>query len=234
MVVRIAAKRGDYTQPGGGALSNVTRRPVVGCTQAEPAGVERHPSERVRPTPVLAVAGDRMAQVGELDADLMAASGAERQREDRRVAAPRAHLIVRDRRLARRPRADPQGAILREPALERAARRADAPLHHRDVLALGRPRLELRLQMPLRLGRLRDDDEPGRVAVEAMDDEGPARGPLGGEVVPEEPVRGALPLALRRDGEETRGLVDHEEIAVLMHQPERRGEWDAARATLRF
>ena len=54
-----------------------------------------------------------------------------------------------------------------------------------------------------------------------MDDEGPARGPPGGEVVPDEPVRGALPLALGGDGEEAGGLVDHEEVVVLMDQPER-------------
>ena len=68
-----------------------------------------------------------------------------------------------------------------------------------------------------------------RAPVEAMHDEGTARGPPGGQVVPEESIGRALPLALGGDGEQAGRLVDDEEVGVLVDQPERRGEGNAAR-----
>jgi hypothetical protein len=57
-----------------------------------------------------------------------------------------------------------------------------------------------------------------------MHDEQAPRRALGGEIVPEKPVGGSVPLARGPDGEETGGLVDHEDLMVLMHQAERSRE----------
>jgi hypothetical protein len=56
--------------------------------EAETRGVQTDAVERVAPAAVRSVADDRVAQRGELRANLAAASGGERELEQRRVGQP--------------------------------------------------------------------------------------------------------------------------------------------------
>src|SRR5215470_1806343 len=62
-----------------------------------------------------------------------------------------------------------------------------------------------------------------------MDDEEPRprdarRSTLCRNVVEQQPIGGALTLAFGGDGEQARGLLDDEQILVLVHEPQRRGK----------
>src|SRR5262245_53044747 len=66
--------------------------------EAEDVRVQGEPAERIRPGPVGGVAGDGVAEPGEMDADLVAAPRFEPDLEQR-VVRPRAqHPPARDRR----------------------------------------------------------------------------------------------------------------------------------------
>src|SRR6266849_1001272 len=111
------------------------------------------------------------------------------------------------------------GADVGHVAADRPARLGGRPaLDQRQVHALDVPRLELRLERPLRLLGLGEDEQPGRLAIEPVHDERPL--PLGRQVVPEQAVRGAIPLAVGGDREEA-GRLDHDEDrVVLVHERE--------------
>src|SRR5262249_19937555 len=171
----------------------------------EPRGVEAEPADRVAPAPASAVAHDGVAEVGELDPDLVAPAGPQAELDQRRVPAALEDAEVGDR-LA------PFHA-----ATQGAALGPDAPLDAGDVDALRTASLELVLEAALDRGRLRDDQEPGGVPIEPVDDEGASPRAGGRQVVPEEPVGRAVPLALGGDREEAGGLVDDDEVLVLVH-----------------
>src|SRR5207247_8809607 len=116
---------------------------------------------------------------------------------------------------AARARADAQPTVLDEAAREDAPVIANAPLHHRHVDALHPARLELGLKAPLGPDRLGEDEEAGGLAIQTVDDEGPARRLSGLEIVPEQPVRGALTLALGGDGQPAGRVVHHEKVLAL-------------------
>src|SRR5262245_3321910 len=201
----------------------------AGVHEREPRRVEREPPEWIAPTAVLLVAEDRVPDQGELHADLPSPPGAERQRERGGVGAAREDAVVGDRDSPRRARADAEIAALDEAGLERAGVGPDAPLDRGHVAALGGSRLELGLELTLGHRRLREHEEPRRVPVQPMHDEGAVRGPLSGEIVPEKPVGGPLALSLGRDREEPGWLVDHQQVLVFVEEPERGGEGRGAR-----
>src|SRR5512146_3313561 len=62
--------------------------------------VQREPPRRIGLRPVLAIAGDRMAERGQLHADLVAAPGFERALEQRSIALRAQDAVVRGRQLA--------------------------------------------------------------------------------------------------------------------------------------
>ena len=64
------------------------------------ARVQREPPRGIGFRAVLAIAGDRMAKRGQLNADLVAASGLERKLEQRSVSFRAKHAVVGDRQLA--------------------------------------------------------------------------------------------------------------------------------------
>src|SRR6266508_1490289 len=185
----------------------------AGCVQAEPA--ELAPGAAVLP-----IADDGMTDGGQLHADLPPAPRAEEELEARRVLPSREHPVARDRCLAFGPArgVDAEVPVLDQPALEPPRLPAHVAFHQRDVGSLDGARLELVLEAPLGFRRLGEDEEPGCLAVEAMDDEGPRARPLRREVVPEEAVGGALALALSRHGEQPRRLVHDDEGLVLVDE----------------
>ena len=64
--------------------------------EAEPRGVQTDAPERIAPTAVGAIADDRVAEPGELRADLTAPPRDQRQLEQRRVAVTLEHAVARD------------------------------------------------------------------------------------------------------------------------------------------
>src|ERR1700675_1044706 len=71
--------------------------------EAEPGGVQTQSAQRIARSAVGAIADDGVAERGELDADLTAPSRDERQLEQRRPRAPRAHPVLGDRLAPRGP-----------------------------------------------------------------------------------------------------------------------------------
>ena len=73
----------------------------------------------------------------------------------------------------------------------------------------------------MRLVRTRDDEEPRRVAVETVDDPGPPVLVTAGETVREQPVdERARAVSCRRVDDDSGGLVDHEQVVVLVCDPQ--------------
>src|SRR5262245_28721873 len=66
-----------------------------------------------------------------------------------------------------------------------------------------------------------------------MNDEEPASWPLGKDVLEEEAVGVLLTLAVGGDRQQAGWLVDHEQVVVLVDQPERRREGNRAVTTQR-
>ena len=156
-----------------------------------------------------------------MDADLMRAPGDEIQLEERPAIEPLAYPIARRRLAAVRHDRHPL------PVLRVAADgRLDPPdggvhraLDECQVGLLDATCLELRHQRLLRRVVLGDDEQPGRVAIQPMDD---ARARDAGDraVRPgsrQQPVdQRAAPVSRRRVDDEPRGLVDDEDVGVLV------------------
>src|SRR6266511_1100964 len=207
--------------PGGGRRAlEAHPLPALGVDEAEPARVQPEATAGGRPAPRGSSADDGMAEARGLHPELVTAPGAQAELQDGRIAAALAHPVMGDGVPAARARADAQPAILDEAAREDALVIAHPPLHHRHIDALHLAGLELCLKVPLGPDRLGEDEEARGLAIQPVDDEGPARRLSGPEIVPEQPVRGVLTLALRGDGQEAGRLVDHEEILVLEDEPE--------------
>jgi hypothetical protein len=81
------ARRASAANAGGGGASITSSRPVGGMRHGEPQRVQAHARTR---GPVARIADDRMAEPGEVRADLMAPSGVELDLQQRaRGRAPR-------------------------------------------------------------------------------------------------------------------------------------------------
>jgi hypothetical protein len=65
--------------------------------EAEPRGVQAQAAQRIPARPVEIVSHDRMAEPGQLDADLVTPSGAEPERHPRHVRPSLDHAIPGDR-----------------------------------------------------------------------------------------------------------------------------------------
>ncbi len=104
--------------------------------------------------------------------------------------------------------------------VDRAAARPRPPDDEREVLAGQLPALHELLEPLVRLLRARDDEQPRRVAVEAVDDARPvllpALGPRGCERLHER----AAGVPGRRVHDDAGGLVDDEEVLVVVRDRE--------------
>ena len=121
------------------------------------------------------VAGDRMPERGEVDADLVRPARDEVELEQRPAGEPLADAVPGDRAPPVRDDGHPL-AVLRVAAdrrLDPPDARRHRPLREREVGLADAARLEL--GHDARLGGVvaGDDDQPGRVAVEAVDDPRP-------------------------------------------------------------
>src|SRR5579859_1838669 len=131
------------------------------------------PAERV-----LAIANDRTTDVSEVHANLMRAAGAEPDtqqigvRESRDEARVRHGVpaTLRDRHLL------PFPGMPRDRRLDVDGALAQMAPDERGVHALHRATLDRRGETPVRKIGLRDDQQPGRVAVQAVHDSRPALG----------------------------------------------------------
>src|SRR5439155_11348930 len=192
--------------------------------EAQPRGVQTDTPQGVAAAPVRAVADDRVPARRELSPDLAPPSRHERELEQRRPPRALQHAVTGDRLLAvasiaRGP--DAQRPILHERRGQRPLRLTDDALHAGHVHPLRRARVELRLERPLHLERLGEDEEAGRLAIEAVDDEDPRASPRS-HPVPEQAIDGPLALGLGRDRQEPRRFVDNDEVLVLVNESERR------------
>ena len=218
------------------------RRPGVRVAEAEPRGVEAQSAERVPARAVPTVPDDRVTELRQLDADLVAPPGPEAERHPCHVRSPLDHAVAGDRdarpaSLRRRPARvdgpDAKRAFLQEDVLESPLIRGDHALDDRDVAPLRGAGCELHLEALLRLQGLRDDQEPRGLPVQPMDDERPAGLPRPLEVGPHQTVGGALTLVLGPDREQARRLLDHEQRRVLVDEAEKRGQGGRGRGTQR-
>ena len=125
-----------------------------------------------RPGPVDRVAGDRVADRVEVDADLVRPAGDEVELEQRPAGEPLADAVAGHRRppvgTTRHPR--PVLRVAPDRRLDPPDRRRHAALDERQVRLLDPARLELRHERGLRRVVPGDHQQPARVAVEAMDD----------------------------------------------------------------
>src|SRR5919106_2653514 len=193
--------------------------------KGEAGRVEELPAEaEVARDAVDGIAGDRKVDGCQVDADLVRAPGLERYPQQRvprheleevevRHCLPRRRGVERD--------AGRVAAVAPDGGLDPPALRERAPADEREVLARQVARTDEPLQATVGLLRARDDEEPRRVAVEAMDDARPLGDVPARDRVREQAVHeraAAVPRAWVDD--EPGGLVDDEQVLVLVGNPE--------------
>ena len=170
---------------------------------------------------VARIAGHRVGDRGEVGADLVRAAGLEASLDEAVGRQRLEHGEVR----ARRARAAPtHGAALGRPGVaaergvDRAGARAGSALDQRAVGPVGLAALDHRGQAPVRLGVAGDDQQPGGVAVEPVHD-ARALGLAAAEQIAERIDQGVAVVPRRRVHDQARGLVDHGEVLVDVHEP---------------
>ena len=165
------------------------------------------------------IAQDRVAMVGEMDADLIAAARFEPHLDDGRVGELLLHAIVRDRQLAAR-------LVARRVLIEALAGGEVRAIRARvafelagddgDVQSLRLPLLELLLQRLEHALRLGEHEHAAHAAVEPMDHERfPAAAGVLQIVRHSAHERIAIAAALGFDGEHVGRLVDDDQVRVL-------------------
>jgi hypothetical protein len=145
--------------------------------EGEALGVQELARERAGPlrAAVDAVAGDRVADRRQMDAELVRAPRLGVQLQQR-VAVDLAQDVVARARLAA---AGDDGHLLalhgmaRDRRVDDALRRLEPAFDEREVRLLDAPLLELTRERNVGRVVLRDDDQAGRVLVEPVDDAGP-------------------------------------------------------------
>ena len=102
------------------------------------------------------------------------------------------------------------------------------PVHHRQIDPLGLAPLELLAQQPLRARILREDDQPGRVAIDAVHDERPAF--AAAQVFRQQFVdRRRILSPLERHRQQARRLIDDHQYIVFVDDLEVLGAANRAR-----
>ena len=210
---------------------NVTWSPVDGMRERELMGVqplprEAEPGRNGGVGAVERVADARMPVRGHVHPDLVRAPGLEMDLEQGRAGERLERLVVgdgvlalgRDRELPRVGGMPPDGRI------DRAGERIGMPLHDRVVDLLHLALLEGALEHGVRVLGLGDDHETRGADVEAMDDALPLRraGRRDAEAAGgERPEHGGTLPADRGVRGHAGGLVDHDDVVVVVH--DRRG-----------
>src|SRR5712691_9724741 len=146
--------------------------------EAESRRVQAHAARGIVARAVGAVAHDGVSELGELGADLAAASGDERQLHQRRRGAALKHTITGDRLAALGApsrAAHAEAAVFPQAASQRALALARDTFDEGNVVTLDPPRLELILEPTLDREGFGEHEQPRRLAIEAVDDEEPRR-----------------------------------------------------------
>ena len=216
-------RRGEV---GGERRANVDRLAGDGMGEGQVLGVQELALEPEHAgVAVLRIAGHGMADRLQVRADLVRAPGLEAHAQQRVALERLLGREVGDRGapvggVGRDARAD--AAVAAQRRLDLAGARARPALDERQVLAQDPARLELRLER--RVGRLGagDDEQPGRVAVEPVDQPGAPWLAPGGAAVLERLGERARAVPARRVHDDARRLVDDEEVLVLPDDVEAR------------
>ena len=179
---------------------------------------------------VLRIAGDRKVDRGEVDADLVGAPGLEPDIEERVRGEQLAYLEVRYGlpRLVGVERASGRiAAIAADRRIDAAARGARPSAHEREVAALDLAPANRLLQRGVGVLGPRDDQQPGGVAIEPMHDPRTLRIRASGGAQRQK-LAGESSRPLPRSGmhDETGGLVDDDEVLVLVREPDGDGLGD--------
>ncbi len=184
--------------------------------------------------PVDAISQHGVSRGREVDSDLMGAPRLELDGDERRTRERLENAVPRHGALAPlarpRHRAPPEVAVAREGRVEDAGRRR-CSFHDRDVLAFDLVALEALLQKSERLARPGEDQSPGGLAVEPVDD-ADVRPPAVPVLQVERDAREQrVLLALGRGhGEQSRGLLDDDQVGVLVEHGKARAHAVARRA----
>ena len=177
---------------------------------------------RLAPSAIRGVAEQRMPERGQVHADLVRAPGFEAALHERGGAEALEDVDVRARGLAGRDDGH-LGALRRVASDRRVDRRRARQVAEddRDVLPLDAARRQLPDEVDLRGLRLRDDDEPARVLVEAVHDARARQRGQRGRVMQQRVLQRAVAVAGARMHDEAGGLVEDEERVVLVDDRER-------------
>ena len=187
-------------------------------------GVQKLPLEAIPSgDAVERVAADRMADRGKVDTNLMGPPGLEHDPQQRGVRQQALDLEMRPRgpgliRLDRH--LQPVARVATDRRIDRARAGGNVTVDQREVLAPQPPRGKQRLQAPVDRIALGDDEQPGGVAVEPVDDPGPD-GVLPTGRAPRERLR-QRPGDVAPGGvdDDSRRLVDDQQAVVLVGDPE--------------
>ena len=139
------------------------------------------------------------------------------ERLERRVMRHRRLAVARDRELPVVP------GMAADRPLDRARERIRVPLHDRVVDLVDLALLERALQLAVGPLALRDDHEPARAGVEPVHDALALRRSRGRDPVPgpgERAEHGRPLPPERRMGGDAGGLVDHDDVVVVVHDAE--------------
>src|SRR5215211_9113176 len=191
--------------------------------EAEPRRVEELAAEPGVRSAVDGVADDRKPDRREMHADLVRASGFEPDAQERVVADQLNELEVGDRS----SRAVCFQGLAGRVAPVSADRRLDPPrprprpaADERQIFALQLVLLDKALQSRVRLRGARDDEQAGGVSIEAVNDAGPLLLPTRGAVLEDAVDERSGAVTGRRVDDDSRRLVDDEQVLVLVGDPE--------------
>ena len=225
-ITRRRPRRAPPRGPRGSGELTSTGAPVTGCAKARRAACRNWRSSPRRPgVAVLGVAGDRVADRLQVRADLVRAPGLQAHAQQRGARQRALELEVRHRRarvvgVGGHPRA--HAPVAAERRVDRAAARRRAALDQREVLARDRPRLQR--VCAARGARRRERATTSRpdVSRSRRCTMPGARGVLAAGRRPAQRLRErARAVPARRVHDDAGGLVDHEQVLVLVGRPRR-------------
>jgi len=156
----------------------------------------------------------------------MRASRLQRDRDERRVAEPFEHAVMRHRPASSLTgRRDPAPALARvtdEIGIESSGA-GEVPLHQRHVLTLDSVRAKKLGKMVERLAVARENNRAGGIPIYAVDDEGDRPAPVAVVQVIEHACEQRVTLTLGRgDRQEPGGFLDDQKVGVFDERPEPR------------
>jgi len=189
--------------------------------EGEPAGVQELPPDEGRRLAVEGVADDGMTGGGEVDADLVGAAGGRGDFDEGGAVEALTDAVDGARRTSAFDycHALAVSRVAADGAFDDSFRLLDASLHEGEVELLDAALLQLSREVGVSAVVLGDEEEAGGVLVESMDDSRPEYAADAGKIgaVGQESVdEGMSSMAGRGMHGQARGLIDDEEVLVLV------------------